>query len=158
MHNPPRPREGNSPFHKCHRSRKGCSHSVPTDTNPAPPTSILCPIPESEISASDESFQSVAYPSNLLVSQGKEPNLLSILLDKTFHTALKVRSGRPFLKPFPSATKLLSKLKRKPAYIAHKRSQCSCHRYLGLCSRAAGGPPWTGVFLQRLWLLNDPSA
>lgn len=28
----------------------------------------------------------------------------------------------------------------------------------GVNCSGAPGPPWTGVFLQRLWLLNDPSA
>lgn len=50
-----------------------------------------------------ESFQSVANPSSLLVSQEEEPSLLSILLEKTCHTALKVKSERLFLKSFPCA-------------------------------------------------------
>lgn len=76
---------------------------------PSTPNRHLRPVPESKILALDESFQSVSNPSSL-VSQEEELSLLSILLEKTFHTLLyKVRSERPFLKSFPCALKLLSK-------------------------------------------------
>lgn len=119
-HSPPRPlQRGTVRFHMSSQ-QKGLLPLSSNRHKPSPPNRHYMANPRIQILALDKSFQSVSNPSSLLVSQGKEPSLLSILLDTTFHTALKVRSGRPFLKPFPCATKLLSKLKRKPAYIARK--------------------------------------